>query len=91
MTDTNANARFAAQRAILDNVIGDDGVDSLRTLARTTDAIKAVVLKEIGRLYVSSEDAQADELRMAFYSLESLQDLANRVCDEHDLLEARAP
>ena len=61
MSDSNASARYAAQRAILDNVIGDEGVDSLRTLARTTDAIKAVVLKEIGRLYVSSEDAQADE------------------------------
>lgn len=91
MSDSNASARYAAQRAILDNVIGEDGFDSLRTQARTTDAIKAVVLQEIGRLYVASEDADADALRMAYYSLESLQDLANRVCDEHDLLEARAP
>lgn len=91
MTDTNANARFAAQRAILDNVIGDDGVDSLRTLARTTDAIKDVILQEIGRLFVGSEDQAAHNLRMAFYSLESLQELANRVCDENDDLEARAP
>lgn len=91
MTDANASARYAAQRAILDNVIGEDGPSALRTQASTVDEVKHLVLQEIGRLFVASDDQAADNLRMAFYSLESLQDLANRVCDEHDLLEARAP
>lgn len=91
MTDSNASARYAAQRAILDNVIGEDGVEPLRAQARTVDEIKAIVLQEIGRLYVASEDDKADNLRMAFYGLESLQELANRVCDENADLEARAP
>lgn len=91
MTDSSASARYAAQRAILENVIGEDGPSALRSQARSTDAIKDLVLKEIGRLFVDSEDQAADNIRMAFYSLESLQDLANRVCDENDALEARAP
>lgn len=91
MTDSNASARYAAQRVILDNVIGEDGPSALRTGASAVDEIKAIVLQEIGRLYVASEDDKADSLRMAFYALESLQELANRVCDETEDLEARAP
>lgn len=41
MTDTNASARYAAQRATVDNILGDHEADGLRA-AMDTDRIREV-------------------------------------------------
>ena len=89
MTDTNASARYAAQRATVDNILGDQEADGLRA-AMETDRIRDLILREIGQAFVNSEDSDAAALRQALWNLESLAEIADRIVEEHEMVEANA-
>lgn len=91
MTDANASARYAAQRAILDNILNEEGVDSLEIQMVAIRRLKPIAAQEIGRLFIESDDSQADAMREAYYALETLIELAGRVVRETRDLEGRAP
>ena len=91
MTDANASARYAAQRAVLDNILNEEGVDSLEVQELAVRRLKPIVAQEIGRLFIESEDIQADHMRQAYYALETLIEIATRVVREKRDLEGRAP
>ena len=90
MTDTNASARYAAQRATVDSILGDHDADGLRA-ATDTDRIRDLILREIGQAFVDSEESDAAALRQALWNLDSLTELAQRVVEEHERVEATAP
>lgn len=90
MTDTNASARYAAQRATVDNILGDHEADGLRA-AMDTDRIRDLILREIGQAFVNSEDSDAAALRQALWNLETLTELGERVIEEHTRIEENAP
>lgn len=90
MTDTNATARYAAQRATVDNILGDHEADGLRA-AMDTDRIRDLILREIGQAFVNSDESDAAALRQALWNLESLTELGERVIEEHTRIEENAP
>lgn len=90
MTDTNASARYAAQRATLDNILGDTEIDWVISMTGI-ERVKDIVLREIGQCFVSSEESDAEDLRQALWNLESLAEVAGRIVDEHERVEASAP
>lgn len=90
MTDTNATARYAAQRATVDNILGDHEADGLRA-AMDTDRVRDLILREIGQAFVNSEESDAEALRQALWNLETLTELGERVIEEHTRIEENAP
>lgn len=89
MTDTNASARYAAQRATVDNILGDLEIDAVIAMAGI-DRVRDIVLREIGQCFVSSEESDAEALRQALWNLESLAEIADRIVEEHEMVEANA-
>lgn len=90
MTDTNASARYAAQRATVDNILGENETDGLRAVL-DTDRIRDLILREIGQAFVNSDESDAAALRQALWNLESLTELGERVIEEHTRIEENAP
>lgn len=90
MTDTNASARYAAQRATVDNILGENEADGLRAVL-DTDRIRDLILREIGQAFVNSDESDAAALRQALWNLESLTELGERVIEEHTRIEENAP
>jgi len=90
MTETNANARYAAQVATLENILGDHDTDGLRS-AMYTDRVRDLILREIGQAFVNSEDSDASALRQALWNLETMTEVCERVIEERTRVEESAP
>ena len=90
MTDTIASARYAAQRATVDNILGDLEIDAVIAMTGI-ERVKDILLREIGQCFVNSEESDAEALRQALWNLESLAEVADRLVEEHERVEAGAP
>lgn len=90
MTDTNATARYAAQRATVDNILGDHEADGLRA-AMDTDRVRDLILREIGQAFVDSQEQVASTWRQALWNLEALTEVCERIVEEHMRVEESAP
>lgn len=91
MTDTNASARYAAQRATILNILGDQDVDGLRAMRDSRRSIRDLLLRQIGEAFVDSEEQDASRLRQQLWEFETICDLADRLVEEHERVEATAP
>lgn len=92
MTDTNASARYAAQRATILNILGDQDVDGLRAMRDSRRSIRDLLLREIGEAFVDlAQEQDASRLRQQLWEFEAICELADRLVEEHERVEATAP
>lgn len=91
MTDTNATARYAAQRATIDNILDEQKVDGLRAMIEGRPSIRDVFLREIGEAFVDGDEVKAALVRQQLWDFEMTCEIVDRVIEEHERVEASAP
>lgn len=82
MIDATASARYAAQRSILENILGPAGMDDLEGMRAGIGRLKALALTEIGRAVVYADDGKVDQLRQSVHDLDATIDIIERLTEE---------
>lgn len=91
MIDATASARYAAQRSILDNILGDDDIEEITGMKTGLARMKRLALQEIGSAFTYGDDTQLEALRQSIFDLDALTELIDRIERENVRVEENVP